>query len=99
MNGFKKRVERLEKDIRDQSITARDEDGEQIRLRRHSLLPLTVAAFRRRYAQIEGLPAPISPLDARLDHLKRVGVSYTSEPLIGLACDVLRRTGQERLEQ
>lgn len=95
MNGLRKRVEKLEKNTHDQSILATTEDGQQLRLRRNNLLPLTVASFRRRWAAIEGEEMPVSPFDERLDYLKRAGVRSTSEPLIEIAVDCLRLTAED----
>jgi hypothetical protein len=92
MNRHLRRLEKLEASTHTQSCTATDEEGKPFRLRRDDVLPLTVAAFRRRYAEIEGEPTPISRFDTRLDHLQRVGLVHTSEPLLGIACDVLRET-------
>jgi hypothetical protein len=94
MNSLKTRIAKLEKGIGDSSIVARTEDGQTFRLRRDNLLPLTVASFRRRYAEIEGLPMPVSPFDERLDYLKRAGVARTNEPMLELACDALRRNNE-----
>jgi hypothetical protein len=90
MNKFKGRIEKLERVISDNSIHAVAEDGQQIRIRRANLLPLTVAAFRRRYSELESETMPESRFDSQLDHLKRVGVSSTAEPLLGVAVDALR---------
>jgi hypothetical protein len=90
MNRFNSRLVKLEKGISEQSITALTEDGAPFRLRRQSVLPLALAAFRRRYAQLEGEPMPVSRFDERLEHLKRAGIASTSEPLLSIAVDILR---------
>jgi hypothetical protein len=92
VNSLRRRIEKLEKDLHAQSIVARTEDGHSFRIRRDNVLPLTVAAFRRCYADIEGAPMPVSRFDARLDQLKSTGVSSTAEPLLGIASDILRKT-------
>jgi hypothetical protein len=91
MNNLTRRIEKLEKNITDQSVTAVAEDGQQIRIRRANLLPLATAAFRRRYAEIDDAePMPVSRFDSQLDHLKSVGLRSASEPLLQVAVDVLR---------
>lgn len=90
MNNLLRRIEKLESKVTDQSVSVQTEAGQRIRLRRDSILPLTCAAFRRRYAEIEGMQQPVSPFDAKLD-LLRAG-ARSSEPLLGVAIDVLRRT-------
>jgi hypothetical protein len=60
-------------------------------------LPLTVAAFRRQDAAIVGVQQPVSPFDAKLD-LLRAGVS-SSEPLLGIAIDILRRTQEDAIDE
>jgi hypothetical protein len=92
MSDLKKRLEKLEKGVTSSSIQASTEDGQQFRLPRQSLLALTCAAFRRRYAEILGEPQPESRLDAKLDLLKRAGAITSSEPLLCVAADVLRKT-------
>jgi hypothetical protein len=94
MSDLQKRLEKIEKNISVQSITATTEDGQPLRIRRQSILPLTVASFRRRYAAIEGEAMPVSPFDERLDYLKRVGAISTSQPLLEIAVDCLRRNDE-----
>jgi hypothetical protein len=93
MNNLTQRLEKLEKNVTDQSIQASTADGQNIRLRRDNLLPLVTAAMRRRYAEIEDLPMPASRFDDRLDLIKRSGV-ISPEPMLNLASDVLRTAGQ-----
>jgi hypothetical protein len=83
----------LEQGISDKNILARTEDGQQFRLRRDSLLGFVVAAFRRRYSELEDLPQPVSRFDDRFDQIKRAGAISTNEPLLTVARDVLRTAG------
>jgi hypothetical protein len=83
------RLNRLEKGLSDHSTIAVAEDGQQIRIKRDDMLPLTTAAFRRRYAEIEGQPIPESRFDAKLDFIKRFAVRCTA-PLVEVISGVLR---------
>ena len=95
MKRFNSRFVKLEKAIGAQSVTVTTESGQQIRLRRDNVLPLTTAAFRRRYAQIEGEAMPCSRFDKTLDHLQRAGIGSTSEPLLSIAVDILREDQED----
>jgi hypothetical protein len=96
MNSLLRRIVQLEGKVTDQSITAQTEAGQRFRIRRDSILPLAVAAFRRRHAEIEGMQQPVSPFDAKLD-LLRAG-ARSSEPLLGVAIDVLRRSQEGAID-
>jgi hypothetical protein len=89
MRNFESRLCRLEKNSGESTVSAIAESGEAIHIHKNDMLPLTCAAFRQRYAQIEGLPAPVSPFDSKLAFLKRFAVRCTA-PLVEVISGVLR---------
>jgi hypothetical protein len=91
--NLKTRIAKLERGVTENSIKATAADG-VIRIRRDSLLPLTCAAMRRRWAAIQDEPLPVSPYDATLDRLKNAGTITSAEPMLEIACDMLRRNDE-----
>ncbi|HEY3706040.1 MAG TPA: hypothetical protein VGL22_13330 [Terracidiphilus sp.] len=91
MRDIKGRLKKLEETLHIESVTLCCEGGETITIRQRDVLPLVLAGFRKRYAEIVGIPARGSKYDRELALLERVATVPVNDPMLSLVSSVLNR--------
>ncbi|HEX4065110.1 MAG TPA: hypothetical protein VHZ09_03725 [Acidobacteriaceae bacterium] len=95
LKDLRKRVDKLESQLKVNSVELHLENGKTLHIRRGDVLKITTAGMRRRYAEIEGLPRPTSRFDRELDLLWRIACPPANAPLLQIVCGFLRRGDAE----
>lgn len=95
VKSLRKRLEKLERQLRVEAVDLLLDNGEVLHIRRRDVLKIATAGMRRRYAEIEGQPQPESSFDQQLDLLSRIASPPANQPLLALACALLDRGPHE----